>query len=238
MGAHDPVITYYQAARIHAQAWYEDPTANGKGGGFRDSLDKDPFGALKSHTGVITRRDYFGIQTQAKLIALELYNDDLGDIDFNDYDQAELTKIFTTGLDNNLNQVSMQPSLWITPSGKITEVGRRVVGISLENWARIYAYIWFQFRNQPPNATIKGHFEIDPARALHDPAIANAWTDEIITSINNLSSANNQIPYQHGQTPLITHGAPPTQDPGEPSFHAISDDPNAKGYRYIIRFSC
>jgi hypothetical protein len=141
MGKHDPVITYYQAARMLAQAWYEDSstTPAGKAGSFRDSLDKDPAGAL-----TVARRDSFGIHPRAKMIALGLYSDALGDIDFDDYDQATLQSIFTTGLDNNGIQVTMQPSLWVTPSGKITEIGPNPTGISLSDFARIYAYIFFR----------------------------------------------------------------------------------------------
>jgi hypothetical protein len=227
VGTHDPVITYYQAARIHAQAWYEDPTLGGsKAGGFKDSLEKDPAGALEP------KKNDFGIldgANTAKLIDLDLYNQDLGDVDFGDYSPAELQTIFTTGFDAAGIQVKMRPSLWITPSGKITEIGTAPVGISLENWARIYAYIVFMI---PKDPTIKANYQIDPARTLDK---------QIITPLNTASPALPPIIYVRGglnPTPLITHGDPPPQDPSEPSFRAIANDPNARGYRYIVRFSC
>jgi hypothetical protein len=233
MGTHDPVITYYQAARIHAQAWYEDP--QGKPGKFKDMLDKDPAGAIEP------RKKGFGIldgANGAKLLDLESYNEDFGDIDFSDkgpYSTANLEKIYLTGQDPTTgNQLEMKPSLWITPSGQIIPVGQNpnpTTGISLADWARIYAYIWYQVRFAS-NQTIMDHFERDPSSALHDPS--HNFNDEIIPNLNQLSVI--QIGYNRGTTSLITHGDPPMAFATD--FQDISDDPNAKGYRYIVRFSC
>jgi len=232
MGTHDPLITYYQAARIHAQVWVEDPTPAGKGGGSREKLEKDPAKEIN------LRKKDFGIPPDARLIALELYNASLGDIDFDNYtNKDDLVSIYTKGQDKSGKSVTMQPSLWIPPSGPPIAVGpQSSAAISLSDWARIYAYIWYQFRfANPLNLKIKGDFENDPVKALVN--------HKIIDNINNESNISPipppippKITATPGTDPLITHGAPPLAF--ATNFQAISDDPNALGYRYIVRFSC
>jgi hypothetical protein len=219
LGKFDPVITHTQAARLHAQAWAD---TSGKS---IDQINKDPSGALTP--GV---RNSFGIHAQAKLIDLELYSDDLGDIDFGSYSPADLQSIYTTGADSLGNSVTMQPSLWITPSGTITPIGPQISppAISLSDWARIYAYIWYQVNfASPKNTTIKANFENDPAKAL---------STQIIAPLNTASPTLPPINYNYKTTPLVTHGAPPLAF--ATNFPAISNDPNAKGYRYIVRYCC
>jgi hypothetical protein len=237
VGKHDPVITYYQAARIHAQVWAEDQNNRGgpgQSGGPRDKLDTDPATAIEP------RKKGFGIfdgPSGAKLIDLDSYNEDFGDIDFSDsgpYSTNDLQQIYLKGLDPAGNQLEMKPSLWITPSGQIIPVGQNPApgGLSLANWARIYAYIWYQARTGA-NTALKGDFEMNPVNALVKHGV--------ISSINTAANAAppptpTPISYTPGATPLITHGDPPM--PFATDFQDISNDPNAKGYRYIVRFSC
>lgn len=217
MGKHDPVIIQTQSARLHALAW-SDPTRNSI-----DVIDKDPAGPLTASV-----RGNFGIAADAKLIDLESYDAYDGGLAFDEFTSGELQEIFKYGTLNR-NHVQMEPSEWITPDGTIIPIQQESPGISLTDWARIYAYIWYQYKfASPSNKVIRDHFEKDPAATLDK---------EIIADLNKLSTLP-PIIYIYKTTPLITHGNPPS-DPGYISgFVDISDDPNALGYRYRVRYCC
>lgn len=210
MGAHDPVIIQTQSARLHALAW-ADSTRNSI-----DMIDKDPAGAFTASV-----RCDFGIAGNAKLIDLKSYDAYSGNLPFDAFSSGELKEIYTYGTLNG-NHVQMQPSEWITPDGTPIPLQQNSPpAISLTDWARIYAYIWYQSKFAG-NSSIVDDFETDPVKALVKHNITGTLS----------------IPYNPRTTPLITHGNPPS-DPGYlKGFEDIRDDPNALGYRYRVRYCC
>jgi hypothetical protein len=209
-----PVITQTQAAQIHAKAWAEDldhkPT-------FKDTLDKHPAKAIDT-----TVRQPFHISADARLIDL---NNIYSKLTFSLYDGNQLSEIYTHGTLNG-QSVEMDQSEWVPPS---TQNGQRITQtsppeVSLKDWARIYAYIFFQAKfASTKDATIIDDFQKDPVKALVDHKITTALS----------------ISYNPGQAPLITHGGAPT-DPGNnaQAFKDIMNASDAKGYRYIVRYCC
>src|SRR6266851_7518421 len=147
------VINEIQWARIHAKAWAEPFS------GFKDKLDVDPYGAL----------DPSGTVLSDKLIDLGYYYSGLN---FGAYNAAELLEIFTSGT-LHATPVTMDPSEWVRPSGATVPIQQNSPpGISLPDWARIYAYIWYQYKFATPlNKAMRDHFEMDPANTLNTEII-------------------------------------------------------------------
>lgn len=205
------VITQTQAAQIHAKAWAEDLDHNPT---FKDTLDKHPAKAIDT-----TVRQLFHTRSDARLIDL---NHIYSKLTFPQYDRGQLLEIYTSGTLNH-QPVEMDESEWVPPSGKSQQI-TQTLGISLKEWARIYAYIFFQAQfASPKDATIIDDFQKDPVKALVEHKIATALS----------------ISYNPGQTPLITHGGPPT-DPGNnaQAFKDIMNASDAKGFGYIVRYCC
>jgi len=213
-------ITDLQWARVHAKAWLDS--------NFKDTLDKNPAAALDPSV-----RTQLKIRLDAKLIDLKSASG--YGVNFDNYKPDELQTIYTTGkLGGKL--IEMTPSQWRSPSGNFQDVTQKDPGISLANWAKIYAYIWYQFKFAS-NGTIRDDFENKPAETLRDPT--NNVKDQTVDNVNRLSPTVPKIDYIYQQTPLITHGDPPTE-PGSPAgLKDIRDDEmDAKGYRYRVSYCC
>jgi hypothetical protein len=206
------------AAQIHAYAW-ADAT------GFKDKLDRDPLEAIKSVSSI------FHIPANPQLIDLDYTAQYGGGLPFNTYLDKELEQIYTTGKLNG-QKVTMTPSEWVPPAnlGPPVPIQQSSSGISLSDWARIYAYIFYQAKYaSSPDKTIKPHFEGDPADALNTKIIGQL----------NLSSPNlPKIKYEYRKTPLITHDAPPSPPGNTQGFVDIYKDQNALGYTYRVRYCC
>lgn len=139
--------------------------------------------------------------------------------------QQQLQDLFNSG--KFLEQpVELPPGEWIEPSPSALRRLFQHSGsptVQLQDWIRIYAYVWHQMRfvvpQPPPPDNIRVRFEKDPAQTL---------ANEIVQPAGPLN-----INYVLGN-PLFTLGAP--NPPGD--LPGIRGDGNAKGYRHRIRLCC
>jgi len=105
---------------------------------------------------------------------------------------------------------------WSTPLPQ----GGDPAAISLENWTRIYAYIWYQ--SKTGNSTPKGNFEKDPFSAL-PPIVADLKNPPYSVTIT--------------YTKLLNLGPPPTIFPPD-TLMSICNDADAKKYRHKPNLCC
>lgn len=222
MAAGIPVISEVQWARIIAKAYLDGTTGD---------LEKDP---KKFVDGVRSADDPPGMKSlpdPVRLLTID-YSHYGGGPDseamdvlaiFRGSNSQQLQDLFNTG--KFLGQpVEMPPGEWIDP---FPSALRRLFqhsgppSIQLQDWMRIYAYVWHQFRfalpqPPPPTDNIRLRFETDPAQTL---------AKEIAGPLG--------ISYVLGN-PLFTLGTP--DPPGD--LPVIRGDGNAKGFRHRIRLTC
>jgi hypothetical protein len=114
---------------------------------------------------------------------------------------------------------------WVDPSGKATARPQSKGAIGVDDWTRIYAYIWYR-KVAHGETTFWDQFESDPALAVN-----NILLKGDLTLLKPLS-----IPYTYGKTPIITVGNPPANL--SDTLEHIRDDPGAKGNRYYTYYCC
>lgn len=224
------VLKENEWARIVAKAFLDGTTSD---------LEKDPKTFVD---GVRTANDpdKMSLPSTVRLFSLDYSNwsqvDSVG-IDllaiFQGSSHTELQEIINSGtLDKQ--PVEMPPGEWIDPYG-LTKLFKHSgpPTISQKDWMRIYAYVWDQIR-WASNATIREHFEEDPARTLQDIDNPHVYNDQIIAALNASSPANLHINYTYQTTPLFTLGtiAPPG------TLTDIHNAVGAMGYGHRIRLTC
>jgi len=114
----------------------------------------------------------------------------------------------------NLSAPEFKPP---TGKGQPTKLPPGDGAISLPDWTRIYAYIWYQSKTGNPG--LRGQFESDPATAL--PAI--------------VAGIQNMVGYKINYSKLLNLGAPP-HIPDK--LTDICDADDAKKYSFMPCFCC
>jgi len=215
-----PVIDEYTWARIVAKAYLDTSD-------FKSVLETDPAAAV-SRTRL--ENPEFKIPPDpVKLMDLTYSYDGPPDsvaklliAIFQGTTEAQLKGLYTSGeLDGQ--PMELPCGEWINPAGPKRLFEHAKEAVSLADWMRIYAYIWYQMRfgqpQPPPPDNIRLRFEKNPAQTL-DKEIAGPL----------------KLTYAPGK-PLFTLGDPvPDSSPWK--LTDIRDDAGAKNFRHRIRMSC
>ena len=207
-------ITPTQWARIFAKAWYE--STQGKPA-FQEKLEHDPANAIDDAV-----RKQFGISRVAKIIDLDYDYDPVAQ---QLRDSATPDLLLKVIKDGELNGNQMSGGTWIRPNPQeeITLPESAVnQAMSLADWTRIYAYIWYQYLKKDDVDT-RATFEKDPASAL----------TQIVDDINK--NYGGAIGHKKGDR-LLDLGLPPHKDKEPTMLKSIQDAEDAKQYRHIPKW--
>jgi hypothetical protein len=208
-------------AQIYAKAWYEStqPTPTT----FQDDLEQDPAAAINA----AVRKD-FGISRADTILDMDYDTDPVSKFLKDDASPADLLKVITSGSippPNSLQGQHISRSTWRRPTDpkeiRLPETYRSPT-ISLQDWTRIYAYLWYQYLNN--DVVSRARFENDPAATLPD----------IVAGIKALSNVT--INYVKG-THLVDLGYPPDKDKDPAVLKSIQNDKGAKQYSHKPMFS-
>lgn len=209
-------ITPTQWARIHAKAWCESKQPNPTT--FQDDLERDPAKAIFAVSS------QFGISRADKIIDLDYDSDPVARQLRDSATPALLLQVIRDGM---LNGHHLSGGSWIRPNPQeeITLPERAVnPAVSLEDWTRIYAYIWYQYLFNGDKNT-RAQFEKDPASVLQ----------AIVDAIK--ASYGVTIAYTPGDR-LLDFGLPPTKDDDPTVLSNIENAWDAKQYRYKATLTC